>query len=179
MPVSNILMHLAPCVIQVNFEESEYHIPAMTAHQWCQIILGDPFDPYDVFPLLAGTDAIIDVEDAIDHGRQTSEDVTRVAYEVITVAGDRPWWVTMRILAVATQVWDRIGGTLVREGVDSRHLPLAAWLDAVWSIMTSHVDQENRAPWLHQMEAVPTGWEAEIDFDEQERAFIAAMKSAK
>jgi hypothetical protein len=179
VPVSNILVHLAPCEIIVNFDDSDYPIPAMTAHQWCQILLGDPFDPYDVFPLLAGADAVIDVEDAIDRKTYGPDDVSRIAHEIITVAGDRPWWVTLRMLSVAAQVWDRIGAVLVREGVDSRHLSLAAWLDAIWSIMLSYIERDNLQSWLSQMEVAPTGWADEIDFDEQERAFIAAMKSAR
>lgn len=173
---SNILVHLAPCDIRVTFADSEYVIPAMTAHQWCQILLGE-FDPYNVFPVLAGAQAVMDTEDAIDRGGESAEDLLRVAMEIITVAGDRPWWITTRILDVATQVWDRIGATLVREGVDSRHLPLAAWLDAIWMIMLAYVDREKLAAWRHQIEAPPRGWESEIDFDENEQAFLAAMQA--
>lgn len=177
MAASNILVHLAPCDIQVSFGEQQFTIPAMNAHQWCQMLLGDPLDPYDIFPLLAGEKAVIAVEDAIGDGEVSSEDVARHALEVVTVAGDRPWWVTLRMLHIATQAWDRIGATLVREGVDARHLPLAAWLNAIWAITLAYIDPKSLAAWTHQMEDPPKGWETAIDFDEQERAFLAAMKS--
>jgi hypothetical protein len=174
---SNVLVHLAPCDIQVSFDSQDYTISAMNAHVWCQLLLDDPFDPYNVFPGLAGEAAVVAVEDALGDKRMETEDVARVALEIVTIAGDRPWWVTIRILYVAGEVWDRIGGTLVREGVDSRQLPLAAWLDAVWSILLAYVDPKKMAAWLHQIEATPKGWESAIDFDEQEQAFMAAMKS--
>jgi len=168
---------MAPCDIRVTFGEDQYLIPAMTAHQWCQILLGEPFDPYDIFPLLAGREAIVAVEDAIGDDKVPTEDVARVALEIVTIAGDRPWWVTLRILKVAGEVWDRIGGTLVREGVDGRRLPLAAWLDAIWSLLLTYVDPKKSASWVHQMEETPKGWDTALDFDEQEQAFLAAMRS--
>lgn len=177
MAASNILVHLAPCPIQVSFDDQRYTVPALNAHQWCQLLLDEPFDPYNVFPALAGEDAVVAVEDGIGDSRVNTEDISRIALEVVTIAGDRPWWVTIRILYVAGETWDRIGGTLIREGVDSRHLPLAAWLDAIWSILLAHVDPKKMAAWLHQVEATPKGWESAINFDEQEQAFMAAMKS--
>lgn len=176
---SDILVHLAPCDIGVTWVGEVFVIPARTAYEWAQLLLASPFDPYDVFPGLAGPAAVVAVEDALGSGKATDDDLSRAALEVISAAGDRPWWVTVRVLACAGTCWDRIGGTLVREGVDARRITLAAWMDAIWMIMKTYVDPKKLAAWTHQVEEAPKGWAQEIDLDENERAFMAAMASAR
>lgn len=176
---SDILVHLAPCDIGVTWAGELFIIPARTAYEWAQLLLAEPFDPYEVFPGLAGPAAVIAVEDALGNGTASDDDLSRAALGVVTTAGDRPWWVTIRILGCAGLCWDRIGGTLIRERIDAREITLAAWMDAMWMIMKTYVDPKKLASWTHQIEQAPKGWAEDIDLDENEQAFMAAMASAR
>lgn len=179
MPASNILLHLAPCDISVTFGSETHVVPAMSAHQWCKILLHDPFDPYNVYPTMAGVNAVIEVEDAISQGEVDAEDLARVALETVSIAGDRPWWVTLRMLATAGQTWDRIGAQLIKAGVDARHLPLAAWLDVVWLIMLDYVDPKKLVQFVAKIEKPPIGWDTTVIGDDDDAAFMAAMAGAR
>lgn len=177
MSESDILVHLQACALDVHLRGHSFTIPAMDAIDWLKLLQADPFDPYQIFPMLAGWEAAELVQDVLwDEPDTGPEEISRLALDVVSTVGGRPWWVTLRLLGAAAGAWDRIGGTLVRERIDARTLPLAGWLDALWMIMLSYVDPKDRTSWLYKIEVAPRGWETEIDFDEQERAFLAAMK---
>lgn len=168
---TDLLAHLRPCPIIVTFDEVDYTIPAMDAIEWIVRIDGPSPDLYGIFPKLAGREAIEHVEDALWSERADAEKVGRVGLHAIGAAADRPWWVALRIIQAASSSWDVVHVNR------AAGMSLAGWLDEVWSRIMERIDPKKRAGWVSEIESTPKGWESEVDFDDEERAFLAAMKS--
>lgn len=169
--VSDLLAHLRPCPIEVLFDGVTYTIEAMDAIEWIVLIDAPHPDLYDIFPTLAGPQAVEHVEDAIWEGRATSDDVGKVALAAVGAAADRPWWLALRIIHAAKGSWDVVHVNR------AQGMSLAGWLDEVWTQIMAHIDPKKRAAWVHEVETAPRDLVQEIDFDEEERAFLAAMKA--
>lgn len=169
--VSDILAHLRPCKITVDFEQVSYTIPALDAIEWVALIDGEHPDLYAIFPQLAGGQAVDAVEDALWEGRTTHDEVGRLALEVISTAADRPWWEVLKILGAAKGAW-RVVHVNRAAGMS-----LAGWLDEVWTSIMRHIDNDKRAAWVADVESPPKGFEQQLDFDAEERAFMAAMNA--
>lgn len=168
---SDLLAHLRPCKITVTFEGVDYTIPAMDAIEWVALIDGPDADLYDIFPTLAGPEAIEAVEDALWDGRATSKDVGDVGLAAIAAAADRPWWVVLNILKSVLGAWHIVHVNAA--GGKS----LAGWLDELWSRVVDHIDPKERTSWVARIEAPPKNIQAEINYDEEEQAFLAAMNA--
>jgi hypothetical protein len=151
--VSDILAHLRPCPVQVDFLGHAYTIPALDAAQWVALIDGQHPDLYEIFPVLAGPEAVEAVEDALWDGHADEDDVAMVALNALGAAGS------------LVHVNGAVG------------MSLAGWLDEVWSKVMQHIDPKKRTQWISEVERAPKGLKQEIDFDEEERAFLAAMNA--
>lgn len=143
----------------------------MDAVEWIVLLDGPSPDAYEIFPMLAGADAVAHVEEAMWEGRVTSADIAKLGQEAITTAADRPWYVVMNLLASVKDAWSVVH---VNSAVG---MSLAGWLDEVWSKTMSHIDPKKKASWVSRIETPPKGTEAVIDFDAEEQAFLNAMNA--
>ncbi len=168
---SDLLAHLRPCPIHVDFLGRTYTIPALDAVEWIALIDGDHADLYEIFPVLAGTQAMEAVEDALWEGDAQSEDVAQVALAAIGAAADRDWWVALNIIRSAATAWDVVHVN------NAAGMSLAGWLDQVWSKIIDHIDPKKRAGWETEISKPPKNVAKDIDFDEEEQAFLAAMNA--
>lgn len=168
---SDLLAHLRPCPIHIDFLGTTYKIPAMDAVEWVALIDGQHPDLYEIFPVLAGGQAVAAVEDALWDEVVTREDVAEVSLQAIGAAADRPWWVAINIIRSAATAWQQVHVN------DAMGKPLAGWLDEVWSKIMGHIDPAKRTAWITEVERAPKGTTQEIDFDAEEQAFLAAMNA--
>lgn len=168
---TDLVAHLRPLAVQVDFAGVTYTVPAMDAVDWLILIDGPAPDLYEIFPGRAGREAIDAVEDALWEGSVTSDDVGKLGLEVIAAAGDRPWWVVLRLIHAAKDAWSIVH---VNNAVG---VSLAGWLDQVWSKIMERIDPKKVAGWISEIESTPKGWEGTVDFDDEERAFLAAMNA--
>lgn len=168
---SDLLAHLRPVALDVDFEDRTYTIPAMDALEWLTLIEADQVDLYDIFPTLAGPQAIEHVEDAMWEGRVDRDQVGRVALMAVGAAADRPWWVATNIIGAAKGAWDIVHVNA------AAGMSLAGWLDEVWTKIIERIDPKKKAAFVSDIEKVPKGWTTEVDFDDEERAFLAAMNA--
>lgn len=168
---SDLLLHLRPCRLTAVFLDEAYTIPALDAVEWIALLDGEAADLYEIFPKLAGVEAIEAVEDALWDERATRDEVGKIAYDLISTAADRPWWVVVKMIGVAKGAWDRVH---VNNAVG---MSLAGWLDQVWTNMLNHVDPKKRAAWISDMQRAPKGWDEQVDVDEEEQAFLNAMNA--
>lgn len=169
--VGDLLAHLRPCEILVNFDGRTYTIPALDAVEWVALIDGDHPDLYEIFPGLAGQEAVDHVEDAIWEGRADTDAVGRLALSVVGTAADRKWWVALNLIGSAKTAWDVVH---VNRAVG---MSLAGWLDEVYSKICERIDPKKKAAWLSSIEQAPKGWDVEIDYTEEEQAFLNAMNA--
>ena len=168
---SDLLLHLRPCALTVWFEDVCYTIPAMDAVEWIVVLDGPNPDLYEIFPILAGAQAVKHVEDALWEGRTTIDDIAKLGQEAVGTAGDRPWYVVINLLRSAKSAWDVVHVN------DAAGKSLAGWLDDLWSKIMSYIDPKKKASWVTEIERPPKGTDAEIDFDAEEQAFLNAMNA--
>jgi len=143
----------------------------MDAVEWMVYLEGEHSDAYAIFPGLAGGDAVAHVEDALWDGVVTSDQIRDLAWEIIGLAADRPWWVALRIIHAAKGAWDVVG---VNGAVG---MSLAGWLDEIWSKIMSSIDPKKKPAWVSDIETPPKGIQVEVDYDAEEVAFLNAMKA--
>lgn len=143
----------------------------MDAVEWIIHIDGPDPDLYEIFPMLAGTTAVAHVEEALWEYRATSEDIAKLGREAITTAADRPWWEVVNLLHAAKGSWDIVHVNA------AAGMSLAGWLDEVWSKIMAHIDPTKRASWVSAIQTPPKGVDVQVDFDAEERAFLAAMNA--
>lgn len=168
---SDLLAHLRPCPISVIFDRVIYELPTMDAIEWIILIDGPSPDLYEIFPALAGQQAVEHVEDALWEGRVSPDDVGKVALAAIGAAADRPWWEALRIIRAAKDSWSVVHVNR------AAGMSLAGWLDELWSKIMENIDPKKRAAWITEVQSPPKGADVEVDFDDEERAFLAAMKA--
>lgn len=168
---SDLVAHLKPLPVQVDFAGVTYTIPAMDAVEWIILIDGPAPDLYEIFPGRAGREAIDAVEDALWEETTTSDEVGKLGLEAIAAAGDRPWWVVLRLINSAKDAWSIVHVN------NAGGMSLAGWLDELWSKIMERIDPKKINSWISDIESTPKGWEHTVDFDDEERAFLAAMKA--
>jgi hypothetical protein len=79
--------------------------------------------------------------------------------------------VVLRVIAAMTESWSVVHVN------QASGKSLAGWLDEVWSNIMSHADPKKISSWVNEVETPPKGFESEMDFDAEERAFLSAMKA--
>lgn len=143
----------------------------MYAADWLQLLMSD-VRPDDVFPGLLEEDDREFVEQQLHAGLLEYDDVQRLAMDIISTVCARPWWVAMRLIAVAKQSWDALGGDMAK--IDPERRPLAAWLDYLFLLLVRNIDDKKRTMFLLKLEAVPEGWGEEAKEPEMSAdAFLA------
>lgn len=145
----------------------------MDAVDWVRVVGADPFDPYAIFPVLAGPDAVTHMDTCVWEGTVTDEDLERTALEALSAAADRGWWIVLGLLRSVAPHWQ------VLHVNHAAGMSLAGWLDEVWSKAVSLMDPKHRAAWESNITRAPKGWESDLDVDEEEKAFLAAMSAAQ
>lgn len=132
-----------------------FTIPALPASVWLDVLMDESAALADIFPGLAGPEAQQAVVDAIVDELYTVEDERTLCLSILDTAAGRPWWVATRLINVAKQSWDYIGGEITIRGVRADELSLSAWLDAVFHIILRSMDQKEHTRFLLQLELVP------------------------
>ena len=168
---SDLLLHLRACPVTVEFEQARYTVPAMDAVEWIAILDGPEPDVYEIFPMLAGRDAVVHVEEALWEARVSIDQIAELGRAVISTAADRPWYEVMNLLGAVKEAW-----SIVHVNA-AAGMSLAGWLDEVWSKVMAHIDKDKRASWIGAVQTPPKGVEVQVDFDAEERAFLNAMNA--
>lgn len=168
---SDLLSHLTPCEYRVDFHGLVFDFPALDTIGWLKLLLAEPFSLYAIFPEKLGIDAVDLVEDLLWSEQATMEQVERTGLDIISAAADRPWWTTLRLIRLARDSWEIIHVN------SAQGVPLAGWLDEVWTKTVQHCDPKKLASLRHDLETAPKGFETELDFDAEEQAFLNAMKA--
>lgn len=152
--VTDPVWSLKPWPVVVTISGEDVSIPAMYAADWLQLLMTD-LHPDDVFPGLLGEGDRAYVEDCLHAGDVEYEDVQRLALDIISTVSARPWWVAMRLIAVAQQSWDALGGDMTV--IDPERRPLAAWLDYLFLLIVRNIDDKKRTMFLLKLEVIPEG----------------------
>lgn len=155
-----------------------YRIAAHPALVWLDILADDTPD------LLAVLPGLIDDPGCGDHltelmldGTIGREDYEDTVLAVITVAAGRYWWACFRLLGAAKDplIGDWLRGNLVLHHIDAQQLSLAAWLDALYAIMTKNMDPDRCAKFDAQINQPPANSKAKLSRQHKRANFAAVM----
>lgn len=168
---SDLLSHLVPCEYRITFHGLVFDFPALDTIEWLRLILADPLSLYVIFPEKLGPAAIEAVEDLLWNEQATIDEVETTALEILAAAADRPWWTALRLINLARNSWEIVHVN------SAQGVPLAGWLDQVWSKALTHCDPKKITALRQEMDTPPKGLKVEVDFDAEEQAFLNAMKA--
>jgi hypothetical protein len=175
---------LAPVDIYVSFESQEYLIPAMPALDWLRVLMRESPSLLDIVPgLLQSTDRAA-LEDLISTEAVPFGEVEAVAYEAISIASGRDYWVTIRLVAIARASWDTVGGLIARSNIRADQISLGAWVDAVFHICCELIasgkdGKQHLVRFTSELEAPPPGVEVQIDEEFEALAFERAVRMSQ
>lgn len=135
----------------------EVAIPAMCAADWLHTLMNVNLTTDDVFPGLLDDDDHQFVEEQLHSGGFSYDDCQELALEIIAQVSGRPWWVALRLISVARNSWDALGGDMV-EKTDAATMPLGGWLDALFLLVVRTIEDSKRTMFLMKLEIAPEGW---------------------
>ena len=84
-------------------------------------------------------------------------DLDELFCDLLEEASGRHWWITMRLVSIARNEWERVGADLLLANVDPEKLSLAAWLDAFTLLLIRSLKPEDANMLMMQVEMVPEG----------------------
>lgn len=159
--VINPVASLQPWPLTVTAVGETFTIPALPAVAWLDVFMDDSATLADIFPGLAEGDARDVILQAALNELYGPAEERELVWSIVDMAAGRPWWVAIRLINIAKQSWDYIGGEMVIRGIDATKLSLAAWLDATFHIILRGMDQKDHTRFLLQLEMVPAEVAAE------------------
>lgn len=141
---------LKPWPVTIQAGGRDYTIPALPAADWLAVLMADPFDPDDL------------ILELVDDGREllfietmTADDLEHICFDIIATVSARPWWIAMRLVAMARGNWSVLGAELILKGIDPQRVSLAAWLDALLLITLRTMDSKDVTMFTMRLEEPP------------------------
>lgn len=173
--VTDPVWSLRPWPVDIDLGSAVVTIPALPAADWLAVLMRAEPDPDAVFPGLLSPAEEEMVEDLLYSGQLNIAQLERLYLDVVTAAGARPWWVTLRLIEVTRTSWAVIGADMILRGVDATRLSLSGWLDAVLLTIMRSITPESSTMFTLQLEIPPPSETAAVaeQLDMTEAAFLA------
>jgi hypothetical protein len=155
----------------------------MDAAGWLELLLAEPIEYEELFPGLAGPQAVMDVNQMILSGAADSEDLERAILDLIEAVSGRSWWITLRLCFSIRAHWGSVGGEMARQGMHPWGMPLGYWLDGAYATMIELLlkgpKPKAAADWSRAIVQPPPQETRQIDEVENANAFLAAFRAAQ
>jgi len=152
--VTNAVASLRPFATEINVNDEWVTVPAYPAADWLELLMGD-VQLYTIFPGLCDEEDQEYVEECLIAGAVSVSDIEDATLDLIETVSGRPWWMTLRIVAICQQRWGVIGTDMIIKGVDASKVSLAAWLDVAWIVMFNHLAEDKWTMFASQIETPP------------------------
>lgn len=165
-------------VEDIGIGDRVYRIPAHPAIVWLDVLADDDLTMWNIIPGLVEEDECEEhLEELLLADGIARDDYLQIVYDTIAAASGRYWWVAMRLIGIATdpQHGDFIRGNLVLHHIDARELSLAAWLDALYAIVTQRMDANAAAKFDNLLNQPPPNSKAKLSRGHRRANFAAAM----
>jgi hypothetical protein len=128
--------------LEIDLGGRTYEVPALPAADWLPVLLeGDPLIVLDMFVSIEDGETI---DDLILAGQVKSDELTEALIGAVEQAAGRPFMASYVLVQAATRHWATISGRLSQRGFRWDREPLGAALDAVYSIITMNMKDEDR-----------------------------------
>lgn len=160
----------APCIVRLASNVT-VTVPALSAAEWLELLMGEVVDLDLVLPGLLTDDEQEMVNELLLDGKLTLVDLERRALEVVAEVSGRPWWVALRMIQLASLRWSILGTGVILTRVDTHAVPLGAWLDTLWHVIFQSLPQDQWTMMSSMIEALP---ESEMPEDPMEALEMSA-----
>lgn len=165
--------------VEFTLDGADFTVPAQPAARWLELLLANDLG----LVATAEPDGLIDaaaaqaIDELLLDGTVELAEYRATLSEVLSTVAGRDWWEAVGLVAAVSAAgnWSRIFGQLVRAGVDADQVPLAAWLDAVMSIVTEHMDEKQLGRFMGFLQTPPV--EVGIDEDREGANFLSMLNA--
>lgn len=155
-----------------------FRIPGVPAIRWVLKIADN--DWLGIVPgMVDGPDEDDDdIDESIEYGWVTSQELVSAARDAVTTASGMPWWSAQRLVVLALEDVE-MAGAMVLAGVRADRVSLGGFCAAVYRLLLENQDRKGRAELDGRLSAVPRGVEASDLYDPQRAAaqFEAAFSN--
>lgn len=167
----------------VDFGGRQFYVPPFDAARWLEILLAEPVVFEDMFPGLAGPQAVVDVNQMMLADEASAQDLEQAILDLLEQVSGRRWWITVRLCFSLRRSWESIGGELARHGVTPFGVPLSYWLDAAYStvidVFMKGPKPKQAADWTRALTMPPVSEARQIDEEANANAFLAALRASQ
>lgn len=172
--VDDPIWSIQPWPVAVDFHGRTVEIPAMPAAGWLAALMPRDWGLGDVFPGLLEPDDAEWVDDQIAQGDISEEDLEAVQRNVLSTVTGRPWYVSMRLIQLASGSWDVLGADILMQA-DATVLSIAGWLDVLYLVILRAMDQNKAQLFVSELGLPPVGYATEDpqDMEMTQDAFLA------
>jgi hypothetical protein len=142
--------------VDIKIEGETFTIPALPAADWLVPLMDwASLDLFEVFPgFLSGEDQER-VWDMIMDGSLPIDEIGELAFQVISTASGRPWWVALRLVALIANNSHTLGAEMLMRGVDAERLSFSGWLDVSLYVALRSMKKEEVTMFTMRLEQVP------------------------
>lgn len=156
---------LRPWRIDVDLAGSTFTIPALPARDWIEAVLAPGWEA--VVPGLLDGD-LDQLEELMVDAAVGTDALRTAAQDALAAAAGLKWWVAENLTRAVFGSW--VSADLTVRGVDIATVPLGAYLQAAYHLVTSRMKPEKRMALDATLTQPPAGMDPEDWFDEDEAA---------
>jgi hypothetical protein len=128
--------------LEIDLGGRTYEVPALPAADWLPVLLeGDPLLVLDMFVSIEDGETI---DDLILAGQVKADELTEALIGAVEQTAGRPFMASYVLVQATARHWATISGRLSQRGFRWDREPLGAALDAVYSIITMNMKDEDR-----------------------------------
>lgn len=155
-PGLSVLEAARPSQITVTAFGYTWPLEGAPAFQWLGAVGLDYDSLHGVFPGLAEDDCLDDLWDLSNAG-DFDKRCTLAARAALGRAAGKDWWWALNMTRKILSGWPIMNGIMMREGVNSKHLELADYLDSVYSLLWERCKDEDRMKLDIELSMLPKG----------------------
>lgn len=144
--------------IEMELGGRTFEVPALPAIEWWPVIASGDLDLILDF-VSSSPDDPDNIDDMILSGSISAEELTRTLTDVVEEIAGRSFHAAIVLARVANAQWASVNGSLVQSGFRWDQQPLGAALDALYEVIMSRLEKDNRDKFLALLdsEALTTG----------------------
>lgn len=127
----------------------DWEIPAASAADWLSVLMPSPVDLDEIIMTMVVNGESLLFDESI------GGELENVMLDVISLVSGRPWWQALRMIAVAVNNWNVLGGEMLYRGIIPDQVSLSQWLDVLLLVTIRSMDPKDVTMFTLQLENPP------------------------
>jgi len=127
----------------------DWEIPAASAADWLSVLMPSPVDLDEIIMTMVTNGESLLFDESV------GGELENVMLDVISLVSGRPWWQTLRMIAVAVNNWNVLGGEMLYRGIIPDQVSLSQWLDVLLLVTIRSMDPKDVTMFTLQLENPP------------------------